>query len=512
MPSKKHTNPLPTFVSPVRRKGKITGYKYQRRIPKSLQRFYPKQNGNGDQQTWDLYLGDDLLQAIVKAHQLAQKHDAQIAATKDPESLAQAELRGLEAVAAENISNGSPKSPRWQDAGDVLELASSFPPAMERETLAVFAATAFNDRSYTEAMILSPIHAALAESTPAAPPHTSSETLLFEALKTAITARLAELDATKTVPEDERLSRRLEEYIRFNSTADSTARSYRTRVNRFIDFLGDDRALTAVTDDDIRRYRDFLRAGSDDHPPMEVSGVQQYINVLNALYRWAIDEKKATANPVSGVRALRNDKSVEDTRWVAFTREDMAMIWPALQAEWGPDSRSKLSIERRTVFLSVFRLLLWTGMRPNEVFKLDPANVEQTKLHIAKTKTSAARSLPLTSANADFYDLIHSDVWTKALTNQKGIGVLKDPQKIMSENFTRIIRALGITNERKVLYSTKDTMIDALEELGASENIQRTIIGHKTGRQALRNYKEAAKFEAMREVLERIEYCPGLPR
>lgn len=511
MGRKKYIQGLPQYVSPVKKKGKIAGYKYQRRIPKDLQEFYLKDDGVQHYQVWDLYLGNDLLQAIIKAHELRDLHDQQIATVRNPAMLAQAAVTGFDKIAANKIAEQQPQTPRWQDTGTYLETSAGLPYELELQSLAVFAATAFGDASYVETIELSPTFAEFAKAEPVTPPSGGTDLLTFTALKGALDARLKELEAKKVVPEDERLSGRLEKYIEFNGTSDNTARSYRTRVNRFIEYLGDDRALDGVSDDDIRNYRDYLRAGCEKYAPMEVSGVQQYLNVLKALYNWAVEEKKASSNPLANIRSLPNKKSVEETRWVAFTANDMAQIWPAVQSEWGPDSKSKLSPQRRKVFLAVFKLLLWTGMRPNEVFKLLPEQVERDRIHIKKTKTAAARILPLTPANADFHDLIRSDTWRIALSNEKGTGLRKDIQKVMSEGFSEIIRAIGITNDRKVLYSTKDTLLDELEALGASENTQRTIIGHKTGRGALRNYKEPAKFEVMKSVLEQVNYCAGLP-
>ena len=59
----------------------------------------------------------------------------------------------------------------------------------------------------------------------------------------------------------------------------------------------------------------------------------------------------------------------------------------------------------------------------------------------------------------------------------------------MSDYFTSIIRAGGFTNDRHVLYSLKDSLIDRLQRQGASDDAMRGIIGHVSGQGKLRHYK-----------------------
>lgn len=146
------------------------------------------------------------------------------------------------------------------------------------------------------------------------------------------------------------------------------------------------------------------------------------------------------------------------------------------------------------------------------MFWLTPEQVTANIIDINRTKTSSPRILPLPRALVDFPDVIRSADWAKALQREDGTGGPKaDLQKTMSESFTPIIREAGLKNDRHVLYSTKDTLVAALEALGASENMQRSIIGHKTGQGKLRHYKTAAPVEEMRKCLDRVEYCEVLP-
>lgn len=499
MPAKAPDHPLPKYVTPVRRNDKISGYKYLRRVPKALQEDLGRT-------VWDYYLGADQLAAFLRGHEKREEHDAIIERLTQPTERKQVIERGMNKIAAANvkkaIDKGKAKSPDWRDTANHLQLASQSGPDHEREALAAFAATAFGDRSYIDAADPSPFFAALASVPPATPPADGIEKTMFDAMKVAVDTRLAELEAKRPALAVERITARMEQYIKSkNKISTATARAYRGRIKRFVSFAGDV-SLAQIDPPLLRGYRDHLRTGDDNHAPLEA--VREYFHPIKSLFNWALKEDLVESNPVARVDLPTASKSVEEMRYVAFDSEDMPRIWEAVSAQWGPGSKSKLSPERRAAFLMVFRVLLWTGMRPNEVFKVRPDQVTADRIKITKTKTSAARIIPLAAPIEDFHEFIHSRTWADALADRANL------EKPMSEGFSKIIRGIGITDDRKVLYSTKDTMIARLDALDASENVQRSIIGHTTGRGALRNYKTSAGVEQMREYLDRVAYCKGL--
>lgn len=316
-------------------------------------------------------------------------------------------------------------------------------------------------------------------------------------MKDALDTRLAALAAQRPADPSAKITARMDQYIKYKAVSEQTARGYRTRVARFTEFAGD-LPLDQIDPPLLRKYRDKLL------DEVGRSTVAQYFYPLKSLFKWAMKEDHVDDDPTTKIDIPRNDKTVEESRWQAFNANEIETVWKAVQAEWNPDGKARLSPERRAAFKMAFRVLLWTGLRPNEVFKLTPDQVEHDRLHIKKTKTGAARTIPLAAPIADFHAFIH-DGGFDCVAN------LKAPESKMSEGFTKAIRDAGLTNDRHVLYSLKDTMLDRLEALGASENIQRSIIGHVTGRGALRNYKTGASVEEMRGYLDQVAYCEELP-
>ncbi|KAA8605925.1 hypothetical protein AL037_20935 [Salipiger aestuarii] len=495
MPAKNQKNPLPRYLTAT-----ATAYKYQRRVPTS---FVDKVGCK----TWDVYLGSDLPSALERHAALVSQHDALIAILKNPE--AQQDLRdNARGVAhAANFTAAVQDSSElfaasWRDTEEYLTGTKGLTRRRELETLATFALQAFGDRTHVD-QIEDPSSALLlAADMPAAViPTEGVELAMWTAMKSALSEHLLELSPPKKYTP---ISARMEEYIGYKSVADATARNYRLRVARFIKFAGRDLPLDAIKASILREYRNHLMNGDETTPPVSRAVVRQYFYPLKSLFRWALREDLVESDPTGKIDLPDPKKTVEETKWQSLNSCEIAIVWEAISQQWGLDGRHQLPSERRQAFLMAFRVLLWTGMRPNEVFKLTPEQVEPDRIHIQKTKTGTARVIPLAAPIEDFHHAIRTDAW-------QTVAALGNPAGKMSGSFNAVIRAAGLTNSRHVLYSTKDTLIDRLENLGASENIQRTIIGHATGRGALRHYKTAATVEQMREYLDAVNYCPGLP-
>lgn len=151
------------------------------------------------------------------------------------------------------------------------------------------------------------------------------------------------------------------------------------------------------------------------------------------------------------------------------------------------------------------RVMLYTGLRPAEVFRLTTADVEGGILTIRRTKTTP-RKLPITDHLDDLPDFLADDGFTRELDRSKTIAVT------MSDNFREVIRAAGFENDRHVLYSLKDTLVDRLQRQdGMTDDVIRGIIGHVVGQGKLWHYKtpfgETTHGRAtMKKALDAITY------
>lgn len=505
-------------------------YKYQRRVPKALQEVL-------DVKVWDFSLGRDKDEAYARALALKEEHDALIAnlsSTEEREafqhrreSAEPAKLVSLALVLAKNAgapdTGVNPAAPVWRQTEDVMQKARLMPRAAERDRLALFAAYAFGDRTWLDRVAVSdPFGEALVEHLTPARPAGAVEAAIWDAVRAALAARLDEL-APPPPPPGKKLSSVLEAYIRAQALRMNTARGYTSKVDRLITFAGDG-PLGTYTESKLREYRDHLLTvpGKGKKAPMKPASVLQSFAPLKAVWKFAADEyPEYRALTFPRLRMAKVAETVEETRWQAFSDDQIRDIGRAIEVAWAPDSRSRLTPSRRAAFHMAVRVLLYTGLRPSEVFRLTAGDVDSGEIMIRHTKTKAARRIPLSRNIADFPEYLaaggfEAEMKTgiKAIVRGKVYGKVTTPESMAStlrDAFHDILAALNIKQPKLVLYSLKDTLVERLQRQGASDDVIRGIIGHTSGQGKLRHYKtpfgqSPHGMAAMRAALDSITY------
>lgn len=495
MPAKKTTRPLPRFMTAS--KG---AYKYQRRVPKDAQAFLARK-------MWDFSLGSELPRAMARCAALTQEHDRWLELANDKEAREEM-LRNARGIApAANYAAIAEDTPElleatWRDTADYLSGASALARPMERETLAIFAYQAFGDRSYIDQIEAPSPMLTEAVNFPVAAPPAANDLVnhaLYNGMKSALDARLAELTNAAKGTDPHRLSNLCERYLDLQGASDQTKRSYRGKTNRLIDHLGD-LPLYQFTPEKLRLHRDYLLDEG-----LSPNSVTQYFAPTKAIMRWAYQEDLVLGFdtlPTDKVKMPGGGKAIEERRWQRFDDDEIKTVWTLLQNGWGPDSR--LSTTRQSAFKMVFRVMLYTALRPVEVFRLTPKDVTEDLIKITKTKTRIARDLPLSIHIADFHRFMEDAGFS-------GLGKPESMAQKMSDTFTQTIRAGGFNNDRHVLYSAKDTLVDRLQRAQRTEDVIRGITGHVSGQGHLRSYKTRLNdspegLALMREALDAIEY------
>ena len=495
-------------------------FKYQRRVPPDLQEAIGRK-------VWDYALGSNPDAAYKRATVYEDEHDALIASLATPgdrsrftdrtANEAGAKLASLAIVMDKHLGADETgvdvNSPVWRQTEERMKSARALPAAAERERLALFAAYAFGDRSYTERVAADDAfgNMLIDHLTPARPIDVVQASI-FDALKGALDARLSQIEPADDPAKGMRLTALIAAYSKHRATRPNTLRSYTNKVGRLVDFAKD-HPLPHYDAAILRDYRDYLISGDPDAKPraflpVKPITIQQYFAPLKALWKWAGDEYpdlKGLAFP--NVSLPKNGETVEETRWQAFDENQIKRVWGLVNAAWGEGVKSKVAPERRKAFLMAVRVLLYTGMRPAEVFHIGAGDVRDGVLTIRYTKTKTTRKIPLASAIADFPDFLAEGGFAAAMGKETPTGLAGS----MSESFAKIIRTNGFTNDRHVLYSLKDTLIDRLQRQGASDDVMRGIIGHVTGGGKLRRYKtpfgqSPHGMAAMREALNAVSY------
>ncbi len=473
-------------------------WRYERRIPADLVEDL-------SMKMWKRSLGRDPKEAERRALALRVEHDSLIAQLRDPKGrrewlagkLVMAQARTAARFAeleAANAPDGAEDGATmesvlhnmWRQAPVVL--AS---PDLDARRLSGFEAMAFGASEFAEV----PGHVP--------PPRPSGvEGMQFDAYRSMTASAVA----TLTRPaEDPAMCLRamMDKYLDAQNARDETRRHYRQMVRKLVETFaaedgGGNRPLPFYTKARLQQHRDRLRAKDS----ISTQTVEKVFAPLKALWKWAADEYDELTDIVfPPLRLPRRETSIEETRWKAFTPAELKLVWKLVSGAWGPDSASRMSPRRRADFLMAVRVMLWTGLRPAEVFKLTADSVEAGNvLRIRETKTTSRR-IPICKHLSDLPDFLKGGGFDDC---RRSASV----STTISDNFTALIRP-HIKDDRKVLYSLKDCLVSRLTPI-CDDNVIRAIIGHKD-KSKLRHYREPlGETEEgrarMKKALDRVTY------
>lgn len=528
-------------------------YFYQRRIPLVVQDCFPDQN------VWRRPCGDvPYAKAVQLVVTWAEEHDKLIARLKDPDQRAahmvkmRKEQKAAEAIINErmgfepiyafppevvgtDIKAGPETSPNWlwanaelkelekqrhgdapsaQDEAQFLAILSRWKlgeTVPDKKTIPPY--QKFKEilnlqeyQRYREFIEFDPIpvkkmdntryaeglryilETAFGETAPN-PPNNADDREEHFFVKNKIERKLSEVS-----PNPNTISALLEKYIIFNQIRPLTARKYRRDVTRLINVFGD-LPINQITAIHLKELRQSL---SSEIKPASVHAI---FTPIKGLLRYAFNEGIIDFNPMSAVSLPQDKRPIEERKWKKFEPNEIQRIEDALKVMWGTDVQG-MTEERRKAFVMVIRALIFTGMRPIEVLRLDPDDVSEKFLRIHGSKTeSSTRVIPVHPEISDFPDWVRS-------------GGLKTYQHIKTDavgavrhNFSRLIRKTlqpSILDEKKTLYSLRTTFVNAMRRAGADIQMQRAILGHKESG-AIRHYDDGPEFDLKFESVSRTD-------
>jgi len=200
-------------------------------------------------------------------------------------------------------------------------------------------------------------------------------------------------------------------------------------------------------------------------------------NALSTFYNhlFRVGETKEASNPF-----VKHNLEYDEEERESFTSEDLEKIFSAPEIK-----------ENKTLFY-ILLLLVTTGARPNEVCQLwtdDVAIDPQTgQFYIINFVEDVARNQTLKTKTSK-RKIYLNDLLVKAgfisYLSERGKGMvfdlkrpaLKNYSTFISEDFTKILRRLGIT--KKTMYCFRHTVISRMGSAFVHEKVNRDMVGHE---------------------------------
>lgn len=509
-----------------------TGYfKYQRSVPPEVRHLTKTKR-------WDYSLGRDYVAAVDKARAYARTHDDLIQRNATPEDRA-SYTRETEDEAEAMVTRVSawggfkdtpaprhdPDPGLWRQTPEKMRDARALPPKGELQALAAFAAYAFGDRSTLDAVGFgTETDAALVDVMTPARPADAVDAAVFDAMKSALDKRLTELAGPSLVNPKHTLSHFNDVLANLRGHSANTQRRHKVTTAKFRKFLSDEKgidyepSLASITPELLQDYLDHLLAD----PAVGNGSIPQYFVGLNSVFNHAIKTRKVPGLIVNPVQFLEMPRAprIEDSMYLPFDDDEIKRVWAEAQAEWAPDNhKSKLSDGRRAAFLMVFRVLLWSGLRPVEAFWLrDHGGVTGDYINVQRTKTGIKRKVPVSDHIADFPGFVAAGGFDAAIYDGKHRGEdygrydAAALHEALRRSFATIRERAKITDKRKVLYSTKDSLLQRLRAVeGYNTPVEVVVTGHVRKLEMGRHYggtlgDDPAMRAQVKRALDQVTY------
>lgn len=164
-----------------------------------------------------------------------------------------------------------------------------------------------------------------------------------------------------------------------------TTRKADLYMRRFVEIIGD-KAIDAVTKEDVRLYRDTLTKLPQaargrvrltvaqqmklSGPPLDGEAIAKHLDWLKALMAFAVQEGYREANPATGIGAPATSKKTSDSR-AQFSKRQLKDIFGLIDSKWRGGSHKQIA------YRHIVRLLACTGARPGEIGQLKKSDVFQ---------------------------------------------------------------------------------------------------------------------------------------
>lgn len=295
-------------------------------------------------------------------------------------------------------------------------------------------------------------------------------------------------------PNPNTISNVSERYYSFNEIKPATANKYRREVSRLIRMTGDI-PVEHLTRFHLISFRDSL-IGS-----MKPASLHATFTPIKGLLAFAMNEGIIEVNPIHSVALPKDKRPLEERKWKKFSPQEASRIWIAIETCWGKPV-TNISNERRLALQMLVKVLMFSGMRPIEAFRLRQQDVTESYIQIVGSKTqSSTRVIPLHPELKDFPKWFHANGMSAFES------IKTDKVSSLRHNFTTLIRekmSPPISHPQKGLYSLRTTFVNAMRRAGADIQMQRAILGHKEAG-AIRHYDDGPEFEKKYEAVARTD-------
>ena len=259
---------------------------------------------------------------------------------------------------------------------------------------------------------------------------------------------------------------------------DTTLAGYKTIKNHLLKF-NIDKDYRDIDNDDIEEFKYYLLESANT----KIGGVITYFKYIKAIFNKLIKNNKLTHNPI---QVPSKSKLVQQEK-VIFTHKEINTILDNMNKE---DSL-------------LFRILLKTGMRLDELCSLKKGNIKNNSFHFYDSKYYFKKIVPISSDILE--DVLHQ------------IKTLSDDEYILHRNYKNKYRVNNVRNSiskaikkyttDKTVHKTRTTFITYLNYFNSGfSDKDISSITHKLSGVDDKFYAKLRNLDNLKDIINSVDF------
>jgi integrase len=306
----------------------------------------------------------------------------------------------------------------------------------------------------------------------------------------------------------------VEGFLRENPRAERSMRQLKSELQRFLATIGGDRAVGTISKPDCLKYKDSLLK-QDEHG-LHLNTVQNGLTTLACIFKWCEGQGYIPehANPAKGIQLSARSVRKAKRATKMFTDDQLMLIFGS--------SKFTFIRSEHPAHYWVLLLCLLTACRPDEAAQLHVADilVEDDVPYIRITDEGEGQSVKTADSKrrVPIHDSLLTLGFLKYVKHVKDAGHKRlfyqvsrgrnTYADVASKMFSRMVRALGITDPALYLYSLRHGGITKLHEAGCHPDMVRMLTGHSENDAHGNVYvhREKIRLIVLREGLNKLRY------
>lgn len=309
------------------------------------------------------------------------------------------------------------------------------------------------------------------------------------------------------------------------SWAYRTGVMFKSGLALFLEVVGD-KLITEITKADIRSYKETLhrlpRNMSIKYPGKPIaevltlgavpllssSSVDKLVRYVKSLFIFATDQDYIEKNPTTALKLKAKEDAREQRK--AFDGEDIEIIFGKGYADLLPARPDRFWIPL---------IMLHSGARLEEIAQLDVTDLKEVGgvwvfdlqeegdkelKTVESRRTVPVHPLLIKLGLLEYVASVRAQgsakMWPLLAKSANGYG------SAISKWFNRRLRLLGVTDARKVLYSTRHTVATKLKQLEVQDSRVSELLGHKVEGETFGRYGKQLNVARLAEIVGMLDY------